>query len=222
MAKQRGLVMDQNSIKIRLFLLALLGLFSLPRAWAQPSICRVALSLPAYIFQSTVKTLENLNELSKPLSEVWGRAGYDGRHSTALIAKFKSLASLGSTDVYRGMWVTPEELIKISKEGLRAADGNYGNKIHFSADPGEAIRYGAQGAEDKKGILILIAAKSKVGNIYPRDADDKGKQMVSVADDHVPAEAITSMWVFDPDTSRSELQPFRAVNLNAIRSIPSP
>lgn len=214
---------EMSNYRVLRLSLKLLGVFfSSSWAWSQINYCRVALALPKYFIQSTVKSIDDLNAMSRPLNDVWGRVGYDGRESTALIAKFKSLASFKSTDAFRGMWVTPEELIKITKEGLSASDGNYGAKIHFSADPGEAIRYGAQGARDKKGILILIAAKSKVGKIYPRDADEKGREMISVADDHVPPEAITSMWVFDPNPNRSEYETFRSVNLNAIRSQPTP
>ncbi len=213
--------MDKKIKNNHFLLVGFFAFFSLPLAWSQQSFCKIALGLSTYFFQRSVSTLDSLNNLAKPIGEVWGRIGYDGRTATALIAKSKSYMSFGVNDVYRGMWVTPEELVKISKEGLKATDGNYGKKIHFSASPAEAIRYGAQGAEDKKGVLILMTANSKKGKIYPRDETEKGAEMVSVADDFVPANAITSMWVFDPDPKRSEEQPFRAVNLNAIRSLPN-
>ncbi len=199
----------------------LLFLFSMPLAWSQESKCQTFFGALSYLFQAKVKTLNRLNQLARPLHDVWSRAGFDGRGTTALVAKVRSLPTLGGTDVYRGMWVTPEELIDICKNGIRSSGGNYGSKIHFSADPAEAIRYGAQGANDKKGILILISANSKKGKIYPRDASEVGSQdMVSVADDFVPPEAISSMWAFDPDESRSEYAPFRSIKLKAIRKLP--
>ena len=175
---------------------------------------------------SKVSSFEKLKTLERNSGEIWGDMfSHDMREATAMRVKLRSftrkLTGRGGT-VYRGLWVTPQELSNIAKNGFKTDESHYSNHIYFSTNPSESVRFGAQGAgavdsEKPRGVLVLIGTDPKKGGIKRRPLPDgKGKTEHSIAIDDVPGEAVNGVWVFDPTFSESA--PMRSVDLRALRS----
>jgi len=189
--------------------------------------CHVILNTVFNLTRS-VSNYDKLRDLERDIDTLWpDMFSPDMRTTTSIRVRFRNaarkFAALKGGSIYRGMWVTADELVQISKDGLDTKKGNYGDYIHFSSNPSEAIRFGAQvpkkvSAQKPKGILVLISANPKKGTIKHRqrnDGESDGLTEHQTAEKFVPADAINGMWVFDPDGSDST--PMRPIKFRSLR-----
>ena len=170
-------------------------------------------------FRGSVGSEEALKSLERPLNEIWNDYSSYTRDTTATKIRLLNLFGIAKKRVYRGMWLTADELAGIAKKGIISEQGAYQNYIFFSPNPAEAIRYAAQGANQERkprGIFVLFAADPRKGKIVlrPRPAGD-GLMSSPTALDQVSADSITNAWVYDPNLGEDSVM--RVVDLTGLR-----